>query len=651
MINYTDEQLEKIKKYSGVKKLSISFLNGNEISNIESDRICWETFELIESLCDDDNIRFGSCETSQMSIEVADVDDDIRGQEISLKLTIDDIDIPLGIFYIDSIEKTTSKRRKRLICYDRMYYLQTDVAKWYKQLFSSVDTRISIKDMRNSFFDWFGIEQEDTELPNDSILISKTIDAEEINGLDVISAICEINGVFGHIDRYGRFVYKALVYPNIYPDEDLYPSEETFPGYNENNNVQKISSALRLPDSEYEDHLVRQINALQIKTEEGDVGAIVYSENYDEAYANSYVINNNFLVYGKSHDELTQIAKNISGNIFNLIEYTPNITKFVALPYMEVGDPFELISDSGSYCSYILKRTLQKIQSMTDTFEARGDEFQPEEIRDRNYDFLQLQSRVNILKRTVDENYLEVSKKFVDVDGTITEMGSAITQNAEQISLKVSKNDVISSINQTAEEITIDANKINMNGVTIFLHDESGFVTDDDLGKDGTTVIDGGRIDTVSLFSREITATHLKLTGESSLQLGAKDLSAKQYIYMAGYSDDGVSETGMWPSQFYINTERRSFAVTSYFLGYNKVEIDEEGNQITVPLYSITVGNDGVVQYSAKASHEFVQNVIIHNNIGFVDNSRYIDIVKTLKNARDNNVLKLVDFNGNIIGG
>ena len=53
MINYTDEQLEKIKKYSGVKKLSISFLNGSEISNIESDRICWETFELIESLPSD----------------------------------------------------------------------------------------------------------------------------------------------------------------------------------------------------------------------------------------------------------------------------------------------------------------------------------------------------------------------------------------------------------------------------------------------------------------------------------------------------------------------------------------------------------------------------------------------------------------------
>lgn len=633
MINYTDEQLEKIKKYSGVKKLSISFLNGNEISNIESDRICWETFELIESLCDDDNIRFGSCETSQMSIEVADVDDDIRGQEISLKLTIDDIDIPLGIFYIDSIEKTTSKRRKRLICYDRMYYLQTDVAKWYKQLFSSVDTKISIKDMRNSFFDWFGIEQEDTELPNDSILISKTIDAEEINGLDVISAICEINGVFGHIDRYGRFVYKALVYPNIYPDEDLYPSEETFPGYNENNNVQKISSALRLPDSEYEDHLVRQINALQIKTEEGDVGAIVYSENYDEAYANSYVINNNFLVYGKSHDELTQIAKNISGNVFNLIEYTPNITKFVALPYMEVGEPFELISDSGSYCSYILKRTLQKIQAMTDTFEARGDEFQPEEIRDRNYDFLQLQSRVNILKRTVDENYLEVSRKFVDVDGSITEMSSAIKQNAEQILLRVSKNDVISSINQTAEEITIDANRINMQGVTTFLS-KSGYVTEYDLGENGTTVINGGRIDTDSLFSRKITATNLKLTGDSSLQLGATNVADKQYIYLVGQYEGAVHETGLFPSRFYtLSDDGFSMNITSNSIIFGS----KQGANL-----SIISKSDGVVNYSASLSHEFYGNMVVHNGLMYTAGGAYHDIVNIIKN----NILlgNLVDY-------
>lgn len=650
MINYTAEQIEKIKKYNGVKKLSITFLDGYEFDDIKSDRICWESFELIESICDNDNIRFGSCETSQMSIEVADVNDDIKGREISLELTIEDIPIPLGIFYIDKIEKTTSKRRKKLTCYDRMYYFQTNVAKWYKRLFPSVDSKVSIRDMRNSFFNWFGVEQEDIELPNDSILISKTIDAEEINGLDVISSICEINGVFGHINRQGQFVYISLVQPNIYPDEDLYPGEETFPGYNENDYIHEISSTLRLPDSEHGDYLVKQINTLQIKTEEGDVGAIVYSESYDSMHVNnSYVINNNFLVYGKGHDELIEIAENMSDNVFNLIEYTPNTTKLVALPYMEVGDPFQLISDDDSFYGYILKRTLQKIQAMTDTFEAQGDEFQPEEINDRNFEILQLQSRVNILKRTVDENYIEVSKKFVDVNGTMTEMGSAITQNAEQISLKVSKNDVISSINQTAEKITIDANKINMKGVTTFLHDNSGFVTDDDLGKDGTTVIDGGRIDTVSLFSREITATHLKLTGESSLQLGAKDLSAKQYIYMAGYSDDGVSEAGMWPSQFYINTERRSFAFTSYFLGYNKVDIDEEGNQITVPLYSITVGNDGVVHYSAGLSHEFAQDVISYANLGFVEGDNFIDIIKTLKNARDTNVLKFVNFSGQVL--
>lgn len=46
-----------------------------------------------------------------------------------------------------------------------------------------------------------------------------------------------------------------------------------------------------------------------------------------------------------------------------------------------------------------------------------------------------------------------------------TEQGTAIAQNTSDISLKVGKGEVISSINQSAEQVTIDANRINLNGV------------------------------------------------------------------------------------------------------------------------------------------------------------------------------------------
>ena len=48
---------------------------------------------------------------------------------------------------------------------------------------------------------------------------------------------------------------------------------------------------------------------------------------------------------------------------------------------------------------------------------------------------------------------------------TQAQLGSQISITDEKISLKVSKGDVISSINQSAEQVSIDASKINLNGV------------------------------------------------------------------------------------------------------------------------------------------------------------------------------------------
>lgn len=53
----------------------------------------------------------------------------------------------------------------------------------------------------------------------------------------------------------------------------------------------------------------------------------------------------------------------------------------------------------------------------------------------------------------------------------------------------VRDNEIISKINQSAEEIAIDASRISLRGV----------ITAEDLGKTGTTVIDGARIDTSTL--------------------------------------------------------------------------------------------------------------------------------------------------------
>ena len=66
------------------------------------------------------------------------------------------------------------------------------------------------------------------------------------------------------------------------------------------------------------------------------------------------------------------------------------------------------------------------------------------------------------------------SEWSVQLNNTKSSLESSIKVNADNISLKVSKGDVISSINQSSEKITINANKINFNGMVVFNKDDSG---------------------------------------------------------------------------------------------------------------------------------------------------------------------------------
>mgnify|MGYP000473470081 CR=1 FL=1 len=83
---------------------------------------------------------------------------------------------------------------------------------------------------------------------------------------------------------------------------------------------------------------------------------------------------------------------------------------------------------------------------------------------------------------------------------------SAISQIdvlSDEISLKVSKGDIASSINQTAQSVKINASKINLNGYVTFT-DMGDYVTEDDLGTYGTTTIHGDRIQTGTLSLKSL---------------------------------------------------------------------------------------------------------------------------------------------------
>ena len=167
--------------------------SGSPWLTIGMDRICAETLNLTESLCSGDNIIWGSCEAAKMAFTVADVEDDIEGKEFTATLSIGDYSMAYGIYIVDSVVRQADRRKRKITAYDRMIKFDTDVSEWYQAMYPEDSTVHTVQELRDSLCDYIGVSQRFVQLPNDDLLIGKTIAPETLCGRDVLRAICEIN--------------------------------------------------------------------------------------------------------------------------------------------------------------------------------------------------------------------------------------------------------------------------------------------------------------------------------------------------------------------------------------------------------------------------------------------------------------------------
>ena len=124
---------------------------------------------------------------------------------------------------------------------------------------------------------------------------------------------------------------------------------------------------------------------------------------------------------------------------------------------------WEDVTNIQSSASYVVQNK-DKISTVVASFDSDGNLTNTSGLVTTSY-----ASSVYATKTTVDE-----------LSGRVTTAEASIDVHSTQISLKVSKDGVISAINQSSESITIDASKINLNGYTnvndTFSVDESGNV-------------------------------------------------------------------------------------------------------------------------------------------------------------------------------
>ncbi|MDF2908248.1 MAG: hypothetical protein K0R34_3569, partial [Herbinix sp.] len=445
------------------------------------------------------------CNAAQVKFTVADVVDEIAGKEFFLKQTVDNLyDMPFGYFTVDTCPKQDDLRFKDITAYDRMRKINTDVAAWYNGLIFPM----TLAAFRASFLAFVGLAEDTSKLPlpNDSITVEKTVEAAQFPGQQVIEAIEEINGVFGVINSEGKFSHAILkpvygLYPSntLYPSDTLYPVAETDTSYTQPDILDETVTVAMREGIRFEEYTVPEIDKLIIRGEEDDIGAIVGTGS------NAYIIEGNFLVFGKSAAELQTITNNVFGYIAKR-PYRPFESNQIGLPYVKPGDMLKFEQDD-PVVGYMLNRTLKGVQAIRDEYTSPGSQIRTQHTG-QNTEIIKLKYKTTKIKKDVEGVRIDVedletstNAKFEIVSNAVVleanrataaegTLSGQISVMAGNINLKVSKNEVIASINLSPEEILLKANKINFNGFAVF--DSNGGISSIDgaVLKTGTVVAD-----------------------------------------------------------------------------------------------------------------------------------------------------------------
>ena len=466
---------EKYWDSSTDKQMVISVVGTNQ--KIDNSMLEVGTFSLEESLCSESELKFGACEANCVKFTARNTAGSINGKTISIEETVDgdsENPMPYGVFKVASDFPTADRTKRQITAYDAMYdIINADVKAWY----AGLSFPMTLKQFRDSFFAYLGIEQAVATLPNDSMTVNKTLVAAQtddssavteesaISGKTVVTAICEINGCFGNIDRNGKFEYVILknIVSALYPAEDLYPADNVFPS---DSNSESMTGHYITFD--YEDFKSKAITQLEIRPSDNSAGAIVGTAG------NNYSITGNFLVSDKTGAELEQIANNLLP-IMAQAAYTPiKSCTCVGNPCLTLGEPIRFNTTRENVETYLLQRTLTGVQSKRDSISAQGTQTHSAKVNSIRDTIESVQKRTSKLERNADHlqsTYEDLEEqtntKFEQTANSILAEANR-AQKAEgqldaSLELKIGRDEndqVVSMINASADRITLRGNRL-----------------------------------------------------------------------------------------------------------------------------------------------------------------------------------------------
>lgn len=494
MYRVNQDTKDAFKAYGGHKEVEIR-IPELDITLTNTDIVA-QSLSLTESIESSENLTFTGCIASCLKFKCVDIIQDIKGQYIECDITPENCEtVPLFRGYIDSVTNSSHEQMTMdIVAYDALYKInELDVTSWY----NSLTFPISIKNMRDSFFTYVGIQQKADYLSNDGMSVYKTLDNKTIKGADIIKPICQINGRYGKIGRTGLFEYVQLVEGTeaLYPREDLYPADDIYPSAE--NALDNVSKAHYMGIN-FENYRVTPIDKVQLIGKDGSIVATAGSGS------NIFTVENNPLIYSKTQADLNAVATNLYNDIQGLW-YTPADVVAVGLPYVETGDFVMCATKRSIIRAYVLNRTLTGEQALKDNYKAEGDLTQPAYTPN-------IQTQVNANRSAISSEISRASYAENQIRSDVTRVNYLVAQKADISELNVVKADIntlnvtklnasqfnagtISAMNITVRAAnitgTLNANQINTSNLKIGSHNITGTASIRFVYDWATTTING----------------------------------------------------------------------------------------------------------------------------------------------------------------
>lgn len=585
MSNVTDAEKQAYGQPNS-RNLVLSFSNGTSLglSNIVS-----ETMNLEETLCDENELKFGKCSASVFRIQIDDITNSYKGLTIVPTITTNSISRVLGTYKVDSDQLTSNKKYRNLIAYDSIYAKgNLNVAEWYEAL----TFPMTLKAFRDSFFTNIGITQVTKTLVNDSMIVEKTMEATTLSALDVMQAICEINACFGHIVSDGKFDYYTLN-PASTNNEDL---------------VYDYKQGTLA----YEDYKCKKITKVQIRQEENDIGVSVGTDG------NTYIIQANFLVYGKEITDLTTIANNfLSKSVYSPYSIAKVTTK--GRPYLQLGDYIKATASNGDIIEFpIMKRELNGIYGLMDTYNSSGTESFSEEVNSLGLDVKQMKGKSNVFERTLDHTVSKLNELSLDIEdnySSTSETQTMIEQTATSISEEVSSKKIDEYTNYfPSTNLFPSEDLFPINGFTSTLEMQTHV---EKTAEGITTKIDAVEDDlNQNHYTKTETASKIEET-----------LDSKSYVTQSFLGDNYLS--AVQTAENYYNKTQTSSKVEEILNTKSYVtETDLEGKGYTTETEAQNIATTTADSYSRKITknmqvYDFGTNNVMAVDFGIPDTTKY----------------------------